>query len=64
MIPDFAAWAEQAKLRCDFDNAVHLIEELHRAGINIRYLGHVRCLLQGQQARRLILTEIESRYLL
>jgi tetratricopeptide (TPR) repeat protein len=69
VVPEFADWlaGHFVFLRCAAQPTTRdilvLLAELHRAGINIRYLDMVRQRLQSAALRRLIITEVCARTL-
>ena len=39
----------------------HLVDEMHRMGINVRHLGRVRFLLKSERARSFLMIEMTAR---
>jgi len=62
VIPEFSAQLPSFKSSLGF-TGTHLIEELHRAGINVRHIGRVRARVEDQWSKELLLLEIVSRVL-
>jgi hypothetical protein len=61
VIPDFADKINTRVLKIVTPN--QLVEEMHRAGINLRYLGQVRSCVSDERTRSLILLEMVLRVL-
>ncbi|GAM26590.1 hypothetical protein SAMD00019534_097650 [Acytostelium subglobosum LB1] len=59
VIPKFASFLQSLEIT-DM-NELHLTQELHRVGINCRYMGLVRRLVRCQSLRRMMLGEILAR---
>ena len=62
-VPEFAQWLDTAMLAPTFAHKALkvLTEELHRRGINCRYLGRVRSHCLTEAARNVLLVEIVAR---
>ncbi len=62
-VPEFAQWLDTAMLVPTFAKKAlkMLTEELHRRGINCRYLGRVRARCVTEAAREVLLVEIVAR---
>jgi len=60
IIPQFAAKINERSLK--IKSCSQLVEEMHRHGINLRYLGLVRSLVTDKKRRVIILMEMILRY--
>jgi hypothetical protein len=63
-VPEFAAWLDEATTKPSFTKKATLAvltEQLHRRGINCRYLGRVRSHCKAEAARDIILVEVVAR---
>lgn len=61
VIPDFAA--QLPAFNSPGFTGTHLIDEVHRAGINVRHIGRIRARVEDQWSKELLLLEIVSRVL-
>lgn len=61
MIPDFAA--QLPAFKSPGFTGTHLIDEVHRAGINVRHIGRLRARVEDPWSRGLLLLEIVARVL-
>ncbi|KAL6070346.1 Clu domain-containing protein [Balamuthia mandrillaris] len=59
IIPSFSSWLDQQPI--SKPNIRDLISNLHRQGINVRYLGKVRSLLRNAEWRQVLLEEMIAR---
>ena len=63
IIPEFARLLDQDHCNIENKPTQWFIDEAHRSGINIRYLGMIRSLVKNEKIRSILLSEIASRVL-